>query len=229
MNQEQTIDPKLFVETVREPLERHNSAALARCLHELWTDEQVIELLDCDDVDARKLAALALGMIGGRRCITPLARCLKDADPMVNQMAEHALWTLWFRCGSQEAQEHMQRGSSLLNLHRHDEAIEAFTAAIALDPTYAEAFNQRSITYYLMEDYHSAIDDAAKVVQFMPLHFGAWSGMGHCYAHLGQTKRAIHSYRRAIGINPYLNCCRQILQEIQAGQCSCDAREAHLG
>lgn len=219
------IDPERFVEVVRGPLEQHNGEMLSRVLHEQWSDEQVIALLDCDHADARKLAALALGFIGDQRCITPLAACLRDSDAMVNQMAEHALWTVWFRCGSKQAQEALHRGSECLSCKRLDDALRHFARAVQMDPTYAEAFNQRSIAQYLVEDYHEAIDDAQIAVQLMPCHFGAWAGMGHCFAHLGDTRRALNSYRRALGINPYLAGIRQIVQEIQNGRCSCQRDE----
>ncbi len=216
-----TIDPQVFIELVREPLQRGDTVALAHLINQRWSHDQIMDLLESRDADARKLAALALGFVGDVRSITALAACLRDPDPMVNQMAEHALWTVWFRAGSQAAQERVQLGSEYLSRKQLDKAIQEFSTAIRLDPTYAEARNQRAIAYYLSEDYYAAIDDGEMVVKLMPSHFGAWSGLGHSYAHLGHTKRALCCYRRALGINPYLHCVRQIINEIQAGQCIC--------
>ncbi len=220
MNQHATIDPKQFVELARQPLERRDTQALARLVHERWSHAQIVQLLGSDDPDARKLAALAIGFVGDRRCITALANCLRDPDPIVNQMAEHALWSVWFRAGTKQAQEYVQRGTELLTDKRLAEAIDAFTSASRLDPTYAEARNQRAITFYLMEDFHASIDDGQVVVQLMPAHFGAWAGLGHCWAHLGNTTRALSAYRRALSVYPRLGCVRQIVSEIQAGCCS---------
>jgi tetratricopeptide (TPR) repeat protein len=214
-----TIDAAEFVELIKEPLQRHDTCALAGLIQNRWSCEQMISLLASREADVRKLAALALGVAGDRHCITALAGCLRDGDPMVNQMAEHALWTVWFRCGSKEAQELVQRGTCLLNDKRWSEALGDFTDATRCDPTYAEARNQLAITHYLLEDFHSSIDDGQVVVQLMPTHFGAWAGLGHCYAHLGDIRRATRCYRHALGINPYLQCVRQILGEINAGQC----------
>jgi tetratricopeptide (TPR) repeat protein len=216
-----SIDPERFVRLVREPLEQQDTSALAELIHTHWSDDQIIDLLDSNHKDARKLAALALGFVGDRRCVTALASCLRDPDPIVNQMAEHALWTVWFRSGAREAQEFVQRGTELLDSKQFTEALDHFTQATRIDPTYAEAFNQRSITQYLTEDFHGAADDAEVVVKLMPVHFGAWAGLGHCHAHLGQPEKALQCYRRALGINPYLHGIRQIAQEIQLGQCTC--------
>lgn len=216
------IDPQQFVSLVRDPLERHDTAALARLVQANWSHDQVMSLLESPDADARKLAAFALGVVGDSRSITALATCLRDRDSMVNQMAEHALWTIWFRLGTKPAQEAVQRGSLLINSQQYEQALEEFNAAIRLDPTYAEAFNQRAIAHYLMEDFHASIEDGEMTVQLMPSHFGAWSGLGHCYAQIGDAQRALRAYRRALGVNPYLSCVREIVGEIQAGQCSLD-------
>ncbi len=220
MKQYSQIDPQQFVSLVRMPLEQNDTATLVRLVQEYWSQEQIQSLLDSDCADARKLAALALGVIGDGRSITALATCLRDRDPMVNQMAEHALWTIWFRCGNKPAQEALVRGSGLINSKQFKQALEEFDAAIRLDPIFAEAFNQRAIAHYLVEDYHASIEDGEMTVQLMPSHFGAWAGLGHCYAHLGDAQRALNCYRRALGINPYLSCIRQIIGEIAAGECT---------
>jgi len=219
------IEPQQFVTLVRGPLERQDTATLARLVQQRWSHDQVLGLLDCPVDDVRKLAALTLGVVGDSRSITALSNCLRDHDPMVNQMAEHALWTIWFRCGNKPAQEALVRGSELVNHRQYQSALEEFGAATRLDPTYAEAFNQRSITHYLLEDYHASLEDAEMAVQLMPTHFGAWSGMGHCHAHLGDARRAVRCYRRALGINPYLHCIRQIVSEIETGRCSLHSDE----
>jgi len=217
-----SIDPDQFVDLVREPIQSHDTAALARLIHDRWSQDQIICLLDSPRSDARKLAALALGFVGDRRSVTALARCLRDADAVVNQMAEHALWTVWFRAGTKLAQEHVQRGSDLIAQKLVDEAIVEFTAASRIDPTYAEARNQRAIAHYLLEDYHASIDEGQVAVQLMPTHFNAWSNLGHSWAQLSDVRRAASCYRRALGINPYLCCVREIMKEIQTGRCAFD-------
>ena len=202
---------------MRDPIERLDTTALIDVLSRHWSDQQIMELLDSPLCDARKLAALALGFVGDRRCVTALANCLKDSDAIVNQMAEHALWTVWFRSGSHEAQEALQRGAELLDGKQYGRAEACFGEAIAFDPTYAEAFNQRSLAGYLLENYAHAADDGEMVIRLMPCHFGAWAGLGHCYAHLGATPRAMECYHHALAINPYLHGIRQIVSEIQRG------------
>jgi cytochrome c-type biogenesis protein CcmH/NrfG len=49
----------------------------------------------------------------------------------------------------------------------------------------------------------------------MPSHFGAWAGLGHCHAHLGNLGEALESYERALEINPHLSCVREMVSELR--------------
>jgi tetratricopeptide (TPR) repeat protein len=129
------------------------------------------------------------------------------------------LWTLWFRSGNSEAQERLHQGTLLLDAQQPDEAIDCFSDAIRLDPTFSEAFNQRAIAHYLLEDFPATMDDCELAVRLMPCHFGAWAGLGHCHAHLANHEKASRCYRRALSINPYLHGVRQMLQELRLGCC----------
>ena len=51
----------------------------------------------------------------------------------------------------------------------------------------------------------------------MPCHFGAWAGLGHCYAHEGQLVDAVEAYERALEINPHLDGIRQAVAELRGG------------
>src|SRR5262245_37765445 len=113
------IDPAAFVAAITPALKKRDVQQMLDICKARWTAEQVVSLLSCDSRDARKVAALALSLAGCQHCLEPLARALKDRDPMVNQMAEHAMWAIWFRGGaSPEANHQLQRG--LLAMERKD-------------------------------------------------------------------------------------------------------------
>lgn len=209
------IDSQQFLQRVKPVLERGDLPELLAMLRAAWTPEQITELLRGDDADARKVAALALGLVGGRCCIPSLAEQLKHPDAIVNQMAEHALWSIWFRLSSAEANEQLARGSQALNQREYQHAMEHFNRAIELDSSFAEAYNQRALAGYLMEDYSSCIADCREAVRYMPCHFGAWAGMGHSHAHLGDLPAALSSYQKALEINPHLECLREAVAELK--------------
>ncbi len=180
-----------------------------------WTKEQILDLLEHGCCDARKVAALAVGLVGCKQCLEPLSQMLQDPDPMVNEMAEHAMWQIWFKGGCDESNRLVTRGAEALNLHQIDKAIEHLNRAISLNPDFPEAYNQRAIAYYMDEHYDDSIADCKRTVELMPIHFGAWAGMGHCLAATGKIKEAIKCYQKAISINPHLSCVNDLIEELK--------------
>lgn len=208
------IDPEEFVASVQPLLEARDPAALLELLKSRWTREQIMRLLSCNCCDARKVAALALALVGGRCSLKELTAQLRHPDPMVNQMAEHAIWSIWFRLGTLEANHELCCGTRSLNRGDCDQAIRHFTQAIELDPTFAEAYNQRAIAKYLQERYDESLEDCGRTVELMPCHFGAWAGMGHCHAHMGRLAEAAECYDKALSINPGFTGIKQALTEL---------------
>ena len=209
------IDPGTFVASVQPLLERKDLEGLLCVLKKNWSPDQITSLLCSPHEDARKIAALSLSLVG-RKCNVPsLVECLKSKDLMTNQMAEHALWSIWFRCGCTTANTELARGAQCLEDREFDCAFEHFNKALELSPDFAEAYNQRAITHYLMENYEESLKDCQRAVDLMPHHFGAWAGMGHCHAHLGQKQKAIDCYVKALSINPNLDCLHQAVAELR--------------
>ncbi len=204
-----------FVASVRPLLEARDLEGLVCHLKRRWSPRQITDLLACPCEDARKVAALALSLVGSECCIPALVERLRDKDPMTNEMAEHALWSIWFRCGTPAANAELARGAQCLTDRAFDCAFEHFNRAIELCPDFAEAYHQRAIAYYLIEDYERSMADSRRAVELMPMHFGAWSGMGHCHAHLGRPADAIACYQKALAINPHLDCIRQAVRELR--------------
>jgi tetratricopeptide (TPR) repeat protein len=210
------IDPCQFVELVEPLLARKDLSGLLNLLKKTWDPEQIRDLLRSPHTDARKVALLALALVGPSCCTHELSFQLKDPDKMINELAEHALWAIWFRSGKcLEANQLVCRGAEALNRRDIKRAIELFSGAIQTDPDFAEAYNQRAIAYYLSEDYERSIADCRRTIKRMPCHFGAWAGLGHCHAHLNEASQAIECYQKALEINPHLECVRETVEELR--------------
>lgn len=208
------LDPFEFVAAVQPVLERRDLPGLHRLLKSRWTSEQIVSLLACRQDDARKVAALSLSLVGCHQCLAPLAELLKDPDPMVNQLAEHAMWSIWFRLGSEQANHQLCRGTKAIDREDYEHAIFHFDRALLLCPRFAEAHNQRALAEYLLGRYEQSIRDCRRTVDLMPIHFGAWAGMGHCHAHLGQLAQAVECYEKALSINPNLGKVREAVKQL---------------
>jgi tetratricopeptide (TPR) repeat protein len=210
------IDPSHFVQLVEPLLAQKDLPGLLALLKTHWTPEQIRDLMRSPHTDARKVALLALALVGPNCCVEELSHQLKDPDPIINELAEHAMWAIWFRSGkTTEANQLVCRGAEALNRRDFVRAIEIFSHAIRVDPDFAEAYNQRAIAYYLTEDYDRSIADCRRAIKRMPCHFGALAGMGHCHAHLNQLPEAIEFYEKALAINPHLNCVAETVCELK--------------
>jgi tetratricopeptide (TPR) repeat protein len=211
-----TIDREQLLRVVGPALDHGGADEIAREVRARWTPEQLCPMLHDEDAGMRKIACVLLGLTGDRGAIHCLARALRDGEPVVGQLAEHAMWSIWFRAGSPEAQRQFQRGVRAIDEGRFDEAAERLTLARRIDPQFVEAYNQSAIARYMLEDYEGSIDEALLCVDIEPLHFGALAGLGHCYAQLGDLSTAAMYYRRAIAANPRLEAIAGALHRIAA-------------
>ena len=108
----------------------------------------------------------------------------------------------------------------------YDRAIEDYNKAIALDPNYADAYNNRGAVYAKNslikalldknknpriadvyknnadEDYDRAIEDYNKAIALDPNYALAYARRGSAYDNKGQYDRAIEDYNKAIALDP---------------------------
>jgi tetratricopeptide (TPR) repeat protein len=210
-----TINPQEFISTLQPSLSSGHLAEALESVRQRWTSPQVVALLSDKSADVRKVAALALALVGDRSAVGPLAVALHDRDAMVSQMAEHALWAVWFRCAKPRAVCLVKCGNTHMHHGNNECAIQKFSQAILEDPDFAEAYNQRAIAQYLSERFPESIEDCKAALARVPQHFGAMAGMGHCYAHLGMWPEARHCYRLALAIHPRLEGIEMSLSQVE--------------
>jgi len=212
------IDSEQFIATVKPALAEHDADALAAIVKDNWTIEQLCHLMSHGTTDARKVVCLTLGLVGCDGCLACLARALHDDDSVVSELAEHAMWSIWFRCGSHDAMPQFTQALQAMDQHDYQAAVDALTKTIDRDPTFTEAFNQRAIAHYMIENWKPALNDCRSAVDLCPLHFGALAGMGHCYAHMGCLPKAAEAYRDALRVNPRMHAIAGALKKIDAGR-----------
>ncbi len=129
---------------------------------------------------------------------------LRTEDPGKIAFLQAGIWHVWYDTGDPEARDMMSRGVQALVAKRYPEAVEIFTALIDHAPHYAEAWNRRATTYYLMGRYQDSLADIDKVLQLEPRHFGALSGRGLCLRELGRLPEAVKALRAALAVDPHL-------------------------
>ena len=75
---------------------------------------------------------------------------------------------------------------------------------VKLRPDYIEGWNRRATIYYLQNDYTRSLEDIEQVLVREPRHFGALAGLGMIMQELGDDKRALEAFRKALAVNPRL-------------------------
>lgn len=205
-----------FLEVVRPLLQAGEAEKLAQAIRYRWQPRQLAVLLRDSDCTVRRVAAVALGLIGDKSSTHSLARALHDQDKQVNEMAEHGLWSIWFRSGDPKAATPFRQGISQIASEQFENAIERFDQAISIDPEFSEAFNQCAMAHFFLSQWNESIHSYKRSLELMPMHFGAMAGLGHCYTELGDLKSALRYYRRAIVINPQMAAVVQAIEEIES-------------
>jgi len=209
------IDAEQFLQVARPALASGDAAKLARVTRVRWRPNQLCQLTRHPQVDVRRVAALTVGLIGDMRCTPCLTRALRDEDEQVNQMAEHGLWSIWFRAGRTDAVGPFREGVALLSIEAHQEAVERFHEANRIDPDFAEAYNQSAIAHCFLSEWEESLANSHKTIRLLPTHFGAIAGMGHCFAQLGDLDRALQCYRSALRINPRLKAIARAIRGLE--------------
>ena len=139
------------------------------------------------------------------RSIDFLFEALKAApDAETAKLIENRIWALWFTSGSDTADLLMTRVKQAMEANDADLALRLLNAIIELNPDYAEAWNRRATLYFTKKDYAHALADISQVLAREPRHFGALTGLGMILQDMGEDKRALEAFRRALEIDPHL-------------------------
>jgi tetratricopeptide (TPR) repeat protein len=117
---------------------------------------------------------------------------------------EARIWSAWLQTPSDTVALLMVRSKAAVDAHQTEVALKLLDAVIKLKPDYAEAWNRRATLYYLQNDYGRALADIRQVLVREPRHFGALAGLGMIMQDLGEDKRALEAFRKALAVDPYL-------------------------
>ncbi len=95
-----------------------------------------------------------------------------------------------------------EEGDAHSEAKRYEEAIDAYSRAIELAPTYATAYNNRGIAYFNQQHYEQAIADYNRAIELDPTYAKAYHNRGYAYDDLGHYEQAIADYSSAIELDP---------------------------
>ena len=117
---------------------------------------------------------------------------------------EARIWAMWLQTPSDTAALLMSRAKAAVDAKKFDVALKLLDSLVKLRPDYTEAWNRRATVYYLQNDYIHSMQDIQQVLIREPRHFGALAGLGMIMQEVGDDKRALEAFRKALAVNPYL-------------------------
>jgi tetratricopeptide (TPR) repeat protein len=127
---------------------------------------------------------------------------------------EARIWAIWLQTPSDTAALLMMRAKAAMDAQQIDVALKLLDAVVKLRPDYIEAWNRRATLYYLKNDYAHSLEDIQQVLVREPRHFGALAGLGMIMQDLGDDKRALDAFRKALAINPHLDKVPELVKTL---------------
>ena len=167
-------------------------------------------------LQARRAAILALGLVGSFESNQVVAKCLADSDVAVRNLAQNALWAIWFRADTPENNASLQEVRDLIGRERFAEALAAADRLIARSPTFAEAHNQKAIILFAQGRFRESASACRKVLKHNPYHIGALGGLGQCEIKLERYQDALSTFRKALSLQPYSEGLRETISVLEA-------------
>jgi tetratricopeptide (TPR) repeat protein len=127
---------------------------------------------------------------------------------------EARIWAIWLQTPSDTAALLMLRAKAAMEAQQAQVALKLLDALVKLRPDYVEGWNRRATLYYLQNDYVHSLADIQQVLVREPRHFGALAGLGMIMQDLGDDKRALEAFRRALAINPHLEKVPELVKTL---------------
>ena len=127
---------------------------------------------------------------------------------------EARIWTLWMQTPSDTTALLMMRAKAAMDAQQMDVALKLLDAVVKLRPDYVEGWNRRATLYYLQNDYTHSLQDIEQVLVREPRHFGALAGLGMIMQDLGDEKRALDAFRKALALNPHLDKVPELVKTL---------------
>jgi len=94
------------------------------------------------------------------------------------------------------------KGLAFHKSNNFENAIDAYTKAIELNPKYTDAYYSRGTAYDDFGNYDQAVNDYSKAIELNPKFEVIYLLRGYAYFNLKNFQSAINDYNKAIALNP---------------------------
>lgn len=125
---------------------------------------------------------------------------------------ENQIWSAWRATDQPAVDDFFAQGMDAMQVADYRLAIDLFTNAIDLHPDFAEAYNMRATSHFLLGNDFESLTDVEVTIDLEPRHFGALMGGAQIAMRSGQVELALEFVEAALEINPN-NAMWQVVAE----------------
>ena len=125
---------------------------------------------------------------------------------------ENQIWSAWRATDQPAVDDYFAQGMDAMQVADYRLAIDLFTNAIDLHPDFAEAYNMRATSHFLLGNDFESLTDVEVTIDLEPRHFGALMGGAQIAMRSGQVELALEFVEAALEINPN-NAMWQVVAE----------------
>ena len=142
-------------------------------------------------------------------------RLAAASDPDEATGIATAIEHVWMETDSDTAGLLMDRALSAQQAGHLPLALLLYDKVLALEPTWAEAWDKRATTRFLGDDLDGAMQDLQQTLKLEPRHFSALVAMGFILNKEGQDRRALEVFRKALALNPQQPEVKAIVEKLE--------------
>ena len=124
------------------------------------------------------------------------------------------IWEIWSIIENPNVQQLYNEAKLQMDNGEFQIAIQLFTKVININPEFAEAWNKRATTYFLMGEFDKSISDIEKTLILEPRHFGALDGLAEIYLLKKDLIKAAATYEKILKIIPSSKKSKDRLEKI---------------
>ncbi len=131
-----------------------------------------------------------------------LAALKRERSPQIARQLANSVMARWNTSQSPTADLLLEWAKKATDEKRTAAALDFLDQAIALNPEFVGAWNQRATLHYTMGNYKKSVSDINKVLELEPRHFGALAGLAAILSERGSQEAALKAWERYVEIYP---------------------------
>ena len=141
---------------------------------------------------------------------------LKAAPTVADgRVVESEIVSEWLKSGDETTDAMMFEAITAMQTGAFNQALAILDKIVARSPNYVEGWNKRATVYYIVKLYDKSLADIEKTLQLEPRHFGALAGLGMIMIELGDKRRALSAFERALDVDPVINNGATVIEQLK--------------